>query len=728
MCGILGVATAGVDPPQGLVAGGLKYLEHRGPEAATQVLVRSGDRACVLGHTRLRIIDLREEADQPAQNEDGSIQVVFNGELYNFKELRAELEAKGHRFASDADTEVLAHLYEATEGDMQAMLDRLRGMFAFALWDDRRGRLMLARDRLGIKPMYFAALPGSGIAFGSESGALVRSGLVDAGPDTASILGYLMWGSVQGPRTILGGVQELQPGHYVSWDGSGHEERAWWEPAFEPRFDRDSSVERLRGALGDAVQRHLVADREVGLFLSGGVDSRAIAYTAARAGALRSLTVTFPEVRGDEGERAARVAAELGLHHETVPVLGSELAAVLPTIAAAMDQPTADGVNSWVVSRAAHQAGLVVALSGVGGDELFGGYPSFKLVPRVAAAGQRPAHAAPSRPARGRGCDRRRGDPCPRDPAWSMTGPGLRRRLPCRSRAVRPARSGESRCPSLGGRTRCDRPLHAAFATRDLTRRRGGPPRASKVSPEPAPPGHRRDVDGALIGGSGAAARRRRGANSLVDPRGHPESAGEAIVTGGRRLQPRGSQGGLHAAVRVMDARTPSRACSRARSLERPSARMAHDARCTPWTLAGFRGEARPLVATLGDRHVASVGRHARLPVVAVRILITVPSLAREFGGPTTKAIGLAAALRSLGHDVRIAGAGDQAGEGTIGLGRLGSFHGTPIPRTIAPLRRAIGGAEIVHVLGYRDPVGHGCHPIGDETADPESSGAGGHA
>jgi asparagine synthase (glutamine-hydrolysing) len=247
---------------------------------------------------------------------------------------------------------------------------------------------MLARDRLGIKPMYFAALPGGGIAFGSESGALVRSGIVDAGPDTASILGYLMWGSVQGPRTILGGVQELQPGHYVCWDGSGHEERVWWEPAFDPRLDRDSSLERLRGALGDAVQKHLVADREVGLFLSGGVDSRAIAHTAAREGALRSLTVTFPEVRGDEGERAARVATELGFHHETVPVLGSELAAVLPTIAAAMDQPTADGVNSWVVSRAAHQAGLVVALSGVGGDELFGGYPSFKLVPRVAAAGK----------------------------------------------------------------------------------------------------------------------------------------------------------------------------------------------------------------------------------------------------------------------------------------------------------------------------------------------------
>src|SRR4051812_18389701 len=385
MCGILGAATVGVDQPEEAVAAGLKHLAHRGPEAAAHVAFRTADRGCVLGHTRLRIIDVREQADQPIQNEDGSVQVVFNGELYNFRELRAELSSSGHRFGTDTDTEVLVHLYEAVDGNVDRMLERLRGMFAFALWDASGGRLVVARDRLGIKPMYHAAIPSGGVAFASEAMALVRSGLVDAGPDTTSMIGYLLWGSVQGPRTILGGVQELPPGSYLEWDERGSRVTRWWQPVFREGTDA-APAERLRSALDDAVARHLVADREVGLFLSGGVDSTAIANVAARAGALRSLTVTFPGVGNDEGAEAARTAASLGLRHDAVPVTGDELAANLTAIAGAMDQPTADGVNSWVVSRAAHDAGLVVALSGVGGDELFGGYPSFQQVPRVATA------------------------------------------------------------------------------------------------------------------------------------------------------------------------------------------------------------------------------------------------------------------------------------------------------------------------------------------------------
>jgi asparagine synthase (glutamine-hydrolysing) len=233
--------------------------------------------------------------------------------------------------------------------------------------------------------MYHAAIPSGGVAFASEAMALVRSGLVDAGPDTTSMIGYLLWGSVQGPRTILGGVQELPPGSYLEWDERGSRVTRWWQPVFREGTDA-APAERLRSALDDAVARHLVADREVGLFLSGGVDSTAIANVAARAGALRSLTVTFPAVGNDEGAEAARTAASLGLRHDAVPVTGDELAANLTAIAGAMDQPTADGVNSWMVSRAAHDAGLIVALSGVGGDELFGGYPSFQQVPRVATA------------------------------------------------------------------------------------------------------------------------------------------------------------------------------------------------------------------------------------------------------------------------------------------------------------------------------------------------------
>jgi asparagine synthase (glutamine-hydrolysing) len=385
MCGILGTAAPAAEASTELVAAGLVGLRHRGPEAARCAAFRTGDRACVLGHTRLRIIDLTEHADQPIANEDGTVQVVFNGELYEFLELRAELEAAGHRFASTTDTEVLVHLYEHVDGDPERLLARLRGMFAFALWDARRGRLLLARDRLGIKPMYHAEVPGGGVAFASEALALARSGLIVAGPDTVSLVGYLLWGSVQGPRTALAGVRELPPGSYLSWDDRGAEVVPWWRPVFHPTFETVEAASLLRDALGDAIERHLVADREVGLFLSGGVDSGSIANVAVEAGILRSLTVTFPEVGDDESAAAARIASRLGLKHEEVPVSGADVAAALTDIAAAMDQPTGDGVNSWLVSRAAHQAGLVVALSGVGGDELFGGYPSFRLVPRVAA-------------------------------------------------------------------------------------------------------------------------------------------------------------------------------------------------------------------------------------------------------------------------------------------------------------------------------------------------------
>jgi len=338
--------------------------------------------AVVLGHTRLRIIDTAESADQPLGNEDGSIQVVFNGELYNFGELRSELEQAGHRFATSSDTEVLVHLYEHVDGNPNALLERLRGMFAFALFDTTEGRLLLARDRLGIKPLYHAAIP-SGVAFASETTALIRSELVVPTPDTTSTIGYLLWGSVQGPKTMFAGVEELPPGSFLLWDGGVPKIERWWEPSFRHDLEGREAIERLRSGLEDSVARHLVADREVGVFLSGGADSGSIASIAARSGRIRSLTVTYPEVGGDEGPAAASVASELGLRHEEVAILGSEVADWLPAVVRGMDQPTNDGVNSWIVSKAAHDAGLVGGRSGVGGDELFGGYPTFTQVPRV---------------------------------------------------------------------------------------------------------------------------------------------------------------------------------------------------------------------------------------------------------------------------------------------------------------------------------------------------------
>jgi asparagine synthase (glutamine-hydrolysing) len=393
VCGILGAATATAELPTDAVASGLAGLRHRGPEAQAHRVLRSASAACVLGHTRLRIIDLSEQADQPLSNEDGTVWVSFNGELYNFPELRAELEAAGHQFASATDTEVLVHLYEDFDGAPDLMLPRLRGMFAFALFDTSRGRLLLARDRLGIKPMYVVALAQGGIGFSSEAMALARSGLAACAPDSGSLIGYLLWGSVQGSATAFAGIREIPPGSYLVWEAGGRRTVRWWRPAFAPaRIDHSGAkgagyaVEALRDALEDAVPLHLVADREVGVFLSSGVDSGVVARMAVRAGPVRSLTVTFPDSGGDEGDASAALASDLGLRHEAVPVTGAEMRGSLDDAVHAMDQPTADGVNTWVVSRAARDAGLVVALSGVGGDELFGGYPSFHQVPLVERA------------------------------------------------------------------------------------------------------------------------------------------------------------------------------------------------------------------------------------------------------------------------------------------------------------------------------------------------------
>lgn len=384
MCGIVGVAESGREADPARLDTALGMLRHRGPEAAESRGFTLPGASVALGHARLRIIDTTEAADGLIANEDETVWVSFNGEIYNFRELRDELSAAGHRFRTGTDTEVLVHLYEQEEGDAGRLLSRLRGMFAFALVDTVRGRVLLARDRLGIKPLYRGRTDTGGLAFASEAGALARSGLVNAGPDSISILGYLRWGTVQGPTTIFAGVVEVPPGSFVEWSAEGERTGTYWSPIFEPNA-ADDNEERLREALGDSLRRHLVADREVGLFLSGGVDSGAIARLSAPVGLVRALTVTFPDVGGDEGEAAASLARELGVRHDEVVTDGTQVAGWLPQIVGAMDQPTHDGVNSWVVSRAASEVGLVVVLSGLGGDELFGGYPSFTKVPQVAS-------------------------------------------------------------------------------------------------------------------------------------------------------------------------------------------------------------------------------------------------------------------------------------------------------------------------------------------------------
>jgi asparagine synthase (glutamine-hydrolysing) len=387
MCGIVGVVRVDADPADiDAITKGLESLDHRGPDAHAVRRLDGSGLTSILGHSRLRIIDLSPDADQPLPNEDETVWVAYNGELYDEPEARRLLLRQGHRFRSRSDTEILVHLYEEHIEDPPAMLDELRGMFAFALVDTKRGRVLLARDRLGIKPMYWSVVEG-GVAFASEVGAFIRAGFAKPTLDRSVLGDFLLWGHTRTDRVFVPGVHELAPGHSLLWDKGEVHVRRWWQPEIDPQPVVAEEAERLlRAVLDDSVGRHLVADRPVGVFLSGGVDSGAVVARAAARGDVRTFTVSFPEVAADEGPAASLTAMQLGVSHDEVPVTGGEIAAALPHILRSMDRPTADGINTWLVCRAAREGGLVVALSGLGGDELFGGYPSFRLVPQVARA------------------------------------------------------------------------------------------------------------------------------------------------------------------------------------------------------------------------------------------------------------------------------------------------------------------------------------------------------
>ncbi len=380
MCGIIGAI--GTDRSD-FTETDLAFLHHRGPDAWASTTLMLDNERCALGFKRLRIIDLSPQGDQPLGNEDGSVWIIYNGEIYNHVELRRRLESSGHTFRSKTDTEVIVHLYEELNGDILATLRELRGMFAFALVDQKRGTLSLARDRLGIKPLYFKR-EGRGLIFSSEVRPLAH--LCDSSEISHHALAdFLVWGIIRGPGSIIEGVEELMPGHVLQYVTGKIDIKKWWEPSFEPLPLQPGEAEaRVAEALEDSISRHLVADRPVGVFLSSGLDSSAVTGIAAKLASIRALTVTFPDIGGDEGYQAARLASRVGAEHQAVPVEGREVSDNFEEILRAMDQPTADGVNSWIVSQAARKSGLVVALSGVGGDELFGGYPSFALVPRIA--------------------------------------------------------------------------------------------------------------------------------------------------------------------------------------------------------------------------------------------------------------------------------------------------------------------------------------------------------
>lgn len=370
-------------------------LRHRGPDEEGFLFGETRAPGLALGMRRLSIIDLAG-GQQPIWNETKDVAVVFNGELYGYRELRERLGLCGHRFATQSDTEILVHAWEEWGEDA---LNELRGMFAFALLDLRERYatapiLFLARDPLGIKPLYYTQTP-EGFAFASEVRALLAAGVAPKILSRDALTSYLLFGSVSEPVTLVEGVFSLPPGHrmllHVPERRRVPRARQWWDPAASPaardtRKPRDlaSTVKKLRPMLEDAVKTHLIADVPVGLFLSSGLDSGAIAALAAKAqSGIQSFTLTFPGTAFDEAEAARAIAKHCGTQHTEVPLEGGAVLGRMDEAIAALDQPTMDAVNTYFVSWAARRVGLKVALSGLGGDELFAGYPTFVDTPRV---------------------------------------------------------------------------------------------------------------------------------------------------------------------------------------------------------------------------------------------------------------------------------------------------------------------------------------------------------
>ncbi len=388
MCGIAGIlaynpVANGVNRKELLRT--REAMRARGPDDAGLWL--SQDKRIGLAHRRLSIIDLSDRAAQPMTSADSQHVIVFNGEIYNFRSLRDRLETKGHRFRSHSDTEVLLHLYAEMGADM---VTQLRGMFAFAIWDARKKMLFLARDPYGIKPLYYAD-DGWTFRFASQVKALLAGGNVSREPEPAGWAGFYLFGSVPDPFSTYQDIRALPAGSYLWVDktGPGEPMRYASLAAICQESDKKAPLtqEEVREALRDSVRHHLVADVPVGAFLSAGIDSGALVGLMRDVGQERITTVTlsFEEFRGrpdDEAPLAAQVARRYGTDHHERVVTRDEFQRDLPHILEAMDQPSIDGVNTWFVAKAARELGLKVAISGLGGDELFGGYPSFRDIPR----------------------------------------------------------------------------------------------------------------------------------------------------------------------------------------------------------------------------------------------------------------------------------------------------------------------------------------------------------
>ncbi|MGD8826291.1 MAG: asparagine synthase (glutamine-hydrolyzing) [Myxococcales bacterium] len=380
MCGIagaIGCIDDGVIEAVGRAHGALR---HRGPDAEGTWQDVQEQHGVALAHRRLAIIDLSADGAQPMHDPQSGLTIVFNGEIYNFAFLRRELEALGHVFRTRTDTEVLLKAH-AQWGDHA--VGRLNGMFAYALWDSKQRRALLVRDRMGIKPLYFAQV-GQTLLFASELRALLATGRIDRKLDPVGLSSYLWNGFVVGPHTIIREVRLLPAGSMLTvLDDVVSDPRQYWrQPGANGNADDTTEIRRR---LVDSVRMRLVADVPLGVFLSGGVDSSALAALASQVSdePVQTFNISFDETEFDESPYARRVAEAIGSRHHDIRLTEHDFSNQLTDALGCIDQPTFDAINTYFVSRAVREAGLTVALAGTGGDELFGGYASFRDLPKA---------------------------------------------------------------------------------------------------------------------------------------------------------------------------------------------------------------------------------------------------------------------------------------------------------------------------------------------------------
>ena len=358
----------------------LDHLRHRGPDDRGEEKFEVEDGPPVyLGHQRLSIIDLTKTGHQPMPNDSRRIWISTNSEIYNFKELRQELSNRNYNFRSSSDTEVLLKAYE--EWGVEC-LEQLRGMFAFAIWDDRKKVLFLARDRLGIKPLYYFSSRDC-FLFASEVRALAATGLPGTSLNTTGLFHFLSFGSLSAPDTLWESIKELPAANYLLVTTDSVEQKKYWDPLTPLENPSGSPIDLLKNTLKESIKLRQISDVPLGAFLSGGIDSSAVVSLMDQETdhPAETLSVIFKEPEYDESLYSEKVSELLGTHHRALELKESDLINALPEAISAMDQPTVDGINTFLISKCARDTGWKVALSGIGGDELFGGYDSFRRVP-----------------------------------------------------------------------------------------------------------------------------------------------------------------------------------------------------------------------------------------------------------------------------------------------------------------------------------------------------------